>query len=162
MEQKPNENRGDVSYLLPKALGTGLVGGLFWTVVWGIMSYFKLVEVKPFRIWEIIFHPVTFNHPWYFLLIGLALNMALSLLLAWIYYVCCKRVGHWIMGTIYGLLIWVVTYIAGPFLFSRESTLQTYTLETHIGLLCLLLLYGVFIGYSVSFDYEQARKQPAK
>lgn len=162
MQEKTNDINKGRAFLLAKALGTGLVGGLFWTLVWEMMRYFHMVEVKPFRIWEVLFHPASFDSRWYLFFIGLMLNAVLSMLLAWVYYICCKRVAHWIMGTIYGLLIWGVTYVAGPFLFFQQSVFQTYAVDTHIGFLCLLLLYGVFIGYTISFDYEQVQKTPAK
>lgn len=57
------------------------------------------------------------------------------------------------MGIIYGGLLWLVTFFLIQPLFPYTKQIMELSLDTIISTICLFVLYGTFIGYSISYDY---------
>src|SRR5699024_5610333 len=74
-------------------------------------------------------------------------------------YALFKKFYHWGVGFTYGMFIWAISLIAIPFLFYQHPFVLNYTNETLIGLACISIMYGLFIGYSISFDYHMLKIQ---
>src|SRR5699024_375619 len=85
--------------------------------------------------------------------------IVLCIVFAVIYYALFKKFYHWCVGFTYGMFIWAIFLIAIPFLFYQHPFVLNYTDETLIGLACISIMYGLFIGYSISFDYHMIKIQ---
>lgn len=159
MKKKSSDHR-NINYLvLQKAWIVGIVGGVFGTIVWLIMHYFHFVHVRPFIVWEKLFLNKELFEPWYMKLVGIFLNGIISMIIATIYFGLLRRLHHWIFGVLYGIILWLIVYLGMPILFYQYNPFADQTLETHTGFLCFMILYGVFIGYTISFDDEALHRE---
>ena len=62
-------------------------------------------------------------------------------------------------GILYGVVLWlIVFYGVNPLLPNLESVSHLER-NTIITTLCLYILYGVFIGYSISFETQEMNRQ---
>lgn len=141
-------------FVFQKTLITGLSGGFIWSIVWLIMYGLNMVEVNPTLFWDKLFLD-TFNFVhWYMYILTIVLYGVLSTILALFYFLCFKKIAHWFMGAVYGIFIWFIFAFMIPTLFYSQNAFTIYSSDTHVGLICLFFLYGLFIGYTISFDYE--------
>ncbi|EZP76108.1 hypothetical protein H839_12564 [Parageobacillus genomosp. 1] len=152
-----NQKERPMSLLL-KTVITGFVGGVFWSLIGYLAYFFHFSEISPNMIlipwvagdWK---HGKIGNYI-AILLIGL-----LSILVALIYYAALRRIkGMW-AGVLYGVAWWlIVFYVLNP-LFPNLETVSHLQRNTIITTLCLYILYGVFIGYSISFATQEMNRQ---
>jgi hypothetical protein len=160
MSEKENDTSKLNRFIFKKALVVGLWGGIFWTLVWMFLHNFHMISAHPFIIWDKLFLGLfTFNH-WYMKIIGIVLNSVLSMVLSSVYFVCFKKVKHWIMGIGYGIILWAIGALLIPIVLFNNDAFFHYKVEKHVGLLSLLILYGLFIGYTISFDYDHVHRKP--
>ncbi|HLR40473.1 MAG TPA: YqhR family membrane protein, partial [Virgibacillus sp.] len=81
---------------------------------------------------------------------------------AFIYYGLLKKVISMWMGVVYGLILWgIIFYILQP-VFPTLTPVVDFDKETIVTTLGLFILYGTFIGYSISFDYNDMRIKEKK
>ena len=66
--------------------------------------------------------------------------------------------GMW-AGIVYGAVLWaVVFYLFNP-MFPDVQTVAELKRETIVTTLCIYLLYGLFVGYSISFEYNELNSE---
>lgn len=159
MNDKFALSKSQLHTLLKKAISTGFFGGIIWPVIW-LMAYgLNMIKVNPVSFWDHFFwENLPFNR-WYMYIVAILLYCVLSIVFAVIYYALFKKFYHWGVGFTYGMFIWAIFLIAIPFLFYQHPFVLNYTNETLIGLACISIMYGLFIGYSISFDYHMLKIQ---
>ncbi|MBP1950376.1 YqhR family membrane protein [Virgibacillus litoralis] len=146
--------------LLSRSLTTGFVGGLIASSIGVIMYYFSFSEVAPksylIRSWI----TADWTDGWLGNTLSILMIGVLSLLTAFIYYGIFKKIGSLWMGVGYGIILWVIVfYIVQP-IFPNIPNLMDLNRYTIVSTLCLFILYGTFIGYSISYDYaDTIRKE---
>src|SRR5690625_1285484 len=143
--------------VLGKTIIIGFFGGIFLSAFFAVIHYFNIVEVNIFHPWKVLFTQYDLPIKWYIYPICIIFYGTLSIPIAFVYYFIGKNRNHWGIGALYGLFLAVVTYIFLPILLFDQHFLQNYLLKTHISFFVLFIIYGVFIGYSIS--YESARLQ---
>lgn len=134
-----------------------LLAALFAGFLIGILQlllfYFNMIEIDPKSIVEsVVFFEVRGNLLTYILY--LVINMLISLIIATVYYFLLKRTKGWLPGAIYGIILWVIFYCFLPFIIVNDMLWNIYQSETTVISLCMSLLYGIFIGYSISYNYN--------
>jgi Conserved membrane protein YqhR len=144
--------------LLMKVMITGFVGGVFWSLLGYLAYFFHFTEISP----NMILTPWGVGDWKYGKLgnyIAIFLIGLLSILVALIYYAVLKQIkGMW-GGILYGVVLWlIVFYGVNPLLPNLESVSHLER-NTIITTLCLYILYGVFIGYSISFETQEMNRQ---
>jgi hypothetical protein len=158
-QEQPEQNKKERPMsLLLKTVITGFVGGVFWSLIGYLGYFFHFSEISP----NMILTPWVAGDWKYgklgnyvaILLIGL-----LSILVALIYYATLRKIkGMW-AGILYGVAWWlIVFYVLNP-LFPNLETVSHLQRNTIITTLCLYILYGVFIGYSISFETQEMNRQ---
>ncbi|EID45467.1 YqhR family membrane protein [Parageobacillus thermoglucosidasius] len=144
--------------LLMKAVITGFVGGVFWSLLGYLAYFFHFTEISPNMLlipwvagdWK---YGKLGNYVAIFL-IGL-----LSILVALIYYVVLRRIrGMW-AGVLYGFILWFIVFCGLNPLFPNLESVARLERNTIITTLCLYILYGVFVGYSISFETQEMDRQ---
>jgi len=143
--------------VLGKTFIIGFFGGVFLSVFFGVIHYFNIVEVNLFHPWKVLFTHYDVTIKWYLYPIWIAGYGVLSVPIALVYYLIGKNRNHWDIGALYGFVLAVISYIFLPIILYDQHFLQKYLLKTHISFFVLFIIYGVFIGYSIS--YERARLQ---
>lgn len=148
-----NHREKPVSFSKKVAL-IGFIGGIFWSLL-GYVSYlFKFTEISPnlvliswaFGDWK---YGVIGNF------IGIFVIGLLSIGVAYVYSVTLKKINKLWPGLMFGIAMWVfVFYILNPF-FPGLKSVGELELNTVITTICLYVLYGVFIGYSISYEHNE-------
>ncbi|MFX3616363.1 MAG: YqhR family membrane protein [Sporolactobacillus sp.] len=142
-----------------RSIVVGLFGGVFWGLIGMICKLLNFSKTGP----ELLLAP--FPLPaWKNKIGGEFLAVAgliiLSVLLAIVYQLVLSRFKSFWVGICFGLLLWGVVF------FALQPLLPHLPFLTHLGwntlstTVCLFLLYGLFIGYSISFEVEEGNADP--
>lgn len=157
-EQFEQNKRERPLSLLMKVVITGFVGGVFWSLLGYLAYFFHFTEISP----NMILIPWVAGDWKYGKLgnyIAIFLIGLLSILVALIYYAVLKRIkGTW-AGVLYGFVLWLAVFYGLNPLFPNLETVARLERNTIITTLCLYILYGVFIGYSISFETQEMNRQ---
>ncbi|HEY4602615.1 MAG TPA: YqhR family membrane protein [Cerasibacillus sp.] len=138
-------------------LSTGFIGGMFWSMIWLIVYVFNFTVVSPkaflLRSWLKVEWTETFLGD----VITILLSGLVSIGLAFLYYIFLKKSQSILAGIFYGIALWAIAfYILKP-VFPQNPSLDELPFDTIVTTLCLFIIYGIFIGYTISYDYEQAK-----
>ncbi|MFD2672749.1 YqhR family membrane protein [Marinicrinis sediminis] len=140
------------------AIHIGFFAGLIWGLMRVIAYFFKLTSLVPGYLIEPFYTHTFLESPAgqvlgtiYFTLFSIMASLLYGLL----FY---KLRGAW-YGLAYGLLWWSVIFLlAGPAL---GLTAPAYRLDLDTALTegALYVMWGVFIGFSISFEFTDERKR---
>lgn len=134
----------------------GFFAGLIWGGLKIVEFGLKLTKISPGFLIE-PFYKHTFLNTWLGILLGWGAFIAFSMIAASLYMLLLWNLkGAW-YGICYGVAWWGVIYMAvGPFI-GMTPTLQKLELSSLISDLGIFILWGLFIGYSISFEYTDDR-----
>lgn len=136
-----------------KVLFTGFFGGLIWGSIWYAAYFFNFTDVGPSLFWM-----AWSLGDWKDQMVGqwaaVGIFTLLSIAIAFLYRFVLARVkGMW-MGFSYGVILWIlVFFVANPLFVDLDPLLEMEGI-TIVTTLCLFIMYGLFIGYSISYEYE--------
>ncbi|MGD6832342.1 YqhR family membrane protein [Bacillus haimaensis] len=152
-ELEQNKREQPMSFMT-KVMVTGFVGGIFWSLI-GFFAYlFHFTEISP----NVVLQPWALGD-WKKGVLGYIISFILLGLFgigaALIYAATLKKFRHYWIGIIYGIVLWgVVFFLLNP-MFPSIKTVPKLTLDTNITNICLYILFGVFVGYSISFEHSE-------
>lgn len=158
--QTIDQNKQEESMsILSRSLLTGFIGGLLWGSIGSLAYYFSFTEVSPkmyvLRSWI----TAGWTDTWLGNIIAILLLGFLSILIALLYYGLFKKIKSMWMGVIFGILLWAVLVFVLQPIFQNIKPVTDLTMETIVTMLCLFVLYGTFIGYSISYDYHDMMRK---
>lgn len=161
-KKKQEKQNGQEESILSRSLMTGFFGGILWSIFGVIIYYFNFAEVAPktflLRSWS----TAKWTNGWLGDVVSIVMVGILSILIAFIYYGLLKKVSSMWMGVVYGIILWGITfYILQP-IFSTIPPLVDFNKDTIVSTICLFILYGTFIGYSISFNYHSMEIEEKK
>ncbi|NEU29613.1 hypothetical protein GN156_02275 [bacterium LRH843] len=149
-----------LSYTAKVAL-IGFFGGLIWSLVGYFSFFFKFIRVGP----ALVLMPFAFGewkNTYIGQFIGVLVIAILSIGVAYLYKAILQKKNHLWVGILYGLVLWfIVFYLLNP-IFPGLKSFRHLDSNTIITSLCLYVLYGAFIGYSISFEYAQQQQRNSK
>jgi len=135
----------------------GFIGGLFWSALGQLAYYFSFTEIGPKVIisgWA--------SDRWRDGVLGgvvtIVLCGLLSIIVALIYYALLRKVNNLLICMLFGVGIWAIVHMAFIPFFPNLMPIKSMNMNTLVTTLCIYILYGVFIGISISFD-ESERKR---
>ncbi|AXF54779.1 YqhR family membrane protein [Salicibibacter kimchii] len=136
-----------------KVLITGLFGGLLWGSIWYAAYFFNFTDVGPSLFWM-----AWSLGDWEEQMVGqwaaVGIFSLLSVAVAFFYrYVLARIKGMW-MGFFFGIILWILVFFVANPLFAELEPLLEMEGITVVTTLCLFIMYGLFIGYSISYEYE--------
>ncbi|WP_138415839.1 YqhR family membrane protein [Aquibacillus sediminis] len=152
-----NQHVKPISFL-GKALLTGFIGGVLWSCIGGIAAYFNFTSVSPasfiLRSW--------LQTEWSDGILGQVISILaiglLSILIALFYYGVMRKVeGIW-PSALFGVALWFIVYYLLQPMFPNVPQMTDLDSNTVITTICLFILYGVFIGYSIAYEYKDLVK----
>ena len=130
---------------------TGLIGGIFWSGLAYLAHFINLTEVHP----RVVMDPWTigaWKDGWLGTVISILIIGIISIVAALIYYVLLRKFQSIWVGILYGLaLFFLVFYVLNP-IFPGISPFHELERNTIITSICFYVLYGVFVGYSISHE----------
>ncbi|MEN1970561.1 YqhR family membrane protein [Lentibacillus sp. N15] len=139
--------------ILSRSLFTGFIGGLIWSICGVIFYYFNFSEVAP-RTFELrSWLRTEWTDSWLGDVISIFGAGVLSVVTAFIYYGVFKKIKSWWFGAIFGVVLWVIIFYVLHPIFGNVPSLGQMSNHTIVSTICLFVLYGTFIGYSISYDY---------
>jgi hypothetical protein len=132
---------------------TGLFGGIFWSAL-GYLAYaFNFAEINPGFIldsWTV----GTWKKGWLGVIISLILIGIISVGISFLYYLVLKRFNGFWVGIVYGIVLFLVVFIVLNPLFPSMGPFNELSRDTIITSVCLYIIYGLFIGYSISYEHQ--------
>ena len=158
MEKQSNQaQKRNNSLQFQRALLTGFMGGAFWSLVGILMYYFNFMEVSIKSVVLQSWTKAAWTDGWIGNIATIFLAGIFSIGVAIIYYLLFKKYNSMWAGFGFGVAIWfILFYLLYP-LFSHIPPLNELSDKTIISSLSIFILYGAFIGYSISFDYNDNR-----
>lgn len=136
-----------------KALYTGFIGGIIASTFGYIMYYFNLIKVSPKSFVLTSWNNASWTDGKLGIFLSIILIGLLSIVVAFIYYLLFKKVNSVWMGFVYGVILWGIVYYLLQPIFTNVPSLTELNSSTIISSICLYVLYGVFIGYTISYEY---------
>ncbi|SFF01844.1 Conserved membrane protein YqhR [Paenibacillus catalpae] len=138
----------------------GFFAGLVWGVIRWLFYELKFTTELPGLLVDPFFKSSYLKTGWG-IVIGIASYIVFSILASLLYKVLLGKLkGPW-PGVFYGLGWWAVIFLLlGPALgISRQITVAGW--NTLFSELCIFLLWGLFIGYSIAFEFtDEASREP--
>lgn len=137
-----------------KAIVTGFIGGVFWSLLAYLAYILNFTVISP----NLILQPFTLGEWKNGTLgnfIGVVLIGILSIGVALIYYAILKRFTSMWVGIIYGAALFALVFFLLNPIFPNLQTVFELPRATVVTTACIYILFGVFVGYSISFDYNE-------
>lgn len=135
----------------------GFTGGILFSLGMQIAYFFNLLDFSPKFIltsWT----NLAWVDGWLGIVMSVLLFGVLSILAALIYYALLKTIQSPFAGMLYGLLLWLLLlFILRP-MFPDFPSYADMNAKTIITSVCLFILYGYFIGYSISYEHQEFHK----
>ncbi|MBE3649454.1 YqhR family membrane protein [Paenibacillus polymyxa] len=148
--------------LIPFALELGFFAGLLWGLLRWLFYTLHFTVVAPGFLAEPFFKH-SFMNTMAGHLVGLLFFIALSVVVSLVYTLILRRFNGPIPGIIYGLIWWVILFVlTGPKLgmMNPPYRLTWNSIYTEV---CVFILWGLFIGYTVAVEYTDERmREPEK
>src|SRR5690606_21252509 len=156
-ELEQNKKDREMS-LMGKVVVIGLFGGIFWSLLSYFTYIFHFTELSPNLVLK----------PWILgdwknrvlgQFIGIFVIGIISIGVALLYYALLKKFQSIWVGAAFGVVLWlIVFYVFNP-IFPDIKTVAELERNTVITTICFYILYGVFIGYSISFEENEMRSE---
>src|SRR5699024_6513420 len=121
-----------------------------------VLAYFNLIEKSPKAYLKLAFLDKKWIANWYGTLFTIFFYGILSMFVAYFYYLVLRRINGLVIGIVFGIGMWLIVLLLFPLFFSELPYILSLPKRSLVTSWCLFILYGVFIGYSISFDYRQA------
>ncbi|GIO23159.1 YqhR family membrane protein [Oceanobacillus sp. J11TS1] len=154
-EQQLKENEESI---LKKAMYTGFVGGVVFSLLGSILYYFNFLEVSPKLYLLTSWVDAGWTDTWLGILFTTILAGIVSLLVAFLYYLIFKKIKYMWAGVLYGFILWAILFVVFRPIFTDIPHIMEWTIDTWVTTICLFILYGTFIGYSISYDFMDSQQ----
>ncbi|MUK87154.1 hypothetical protein GMD78_01910 [Ornithinibacillus sp. L9] len=149
-QNKPEQS----TTLLGRTLITGFVGGLLWGLFGVINYYFSFTEVSPRSFLLRSWLRAEWTDTWLGDVVSILLLGLISIGVALVYYMLFRKINSIWVGAVYGLVLWAIVFYVFQPIFPNIPRLVDLNVNTIVSCICLYILYGTFIGYSISYDYR--------
>lgn len=159
MSNKEEQNRYySKSLIMTNVFIIGFFGGAISSFLGLIGHYFHFIDFSPKFIltsWS----NQSWIKAWQGSLMTILLFGFLSIFVAFLYYLLFKKMKSMVAYILFGIVCWFVFLFVFKPMFNDLPALSKMSSDSIITSICLFALYGVFIGYSISFDYQEYAKE---
>ena len=139
---------------------TGFIGGVFWCSLGFLASYFNFIQMSP-RVLLSGFTAAQWNQGFIGFLLTVLICGALSIGVAFLYYWLLRRTFKLYVGIFYGIAVWAAVHFLLASIFPDAVAIGEMNIDSLVTTICLYILYGVFIGFSISFDESERQRMEA-
>jgi hypothetical protein len=139
--------------LMQLTLLTGFIGGVFGCLFGYLVHTFHFTMISP----AVILGPSqgAWEAGWVGVAIITLIYGLLSMLMALLYFSVLKKKKSLWWGAGFGIFIFIVIFFILQPLIPGMKPLMKYDLNTFLTEICFFIVYGVFIGYSISYEYNE-------
>ncbi|UQZ46640.1 YqhR family membrane protein [Bacillus sp. PK3-037] len=156
--EQTKEDQGPPVPMGGRVAATGFCGGVLWSIVGYIAYLFHFSEINP----NMILQPFVLGE-WKKHGLGTIISIIvigiISIGGAFLYYLLLKRLKTMWPGMLYGLLLWLLVFFVFNPIFQDVRAVTELKSDTIITTICIYLLYGLFVGYSISFEYNELNSE---
>lgn len=158
-QQKLDQNQREkpMSFLMLTVI-TGLFGGILWSSLAYLAYIFNFTEIRP----NVILEPWAlgkWKDEWLGTVISIMAIGLFSIGAALVYYAVMRKINSIWAGAAFGLgLFLAVFYVLNP-IFPGIKPFWDLSKNTLITSACVYILYGVFVGYSISYEENEIRNK---
>lgn len=139
---------------LSMVIMTGFFGGILWSTIGYVAYIFNFTEIHP----NVVLEPWaigTWKKGWLGTVISILFIGGVSILAALIYYAAFRKLRGSLPGMIYGALLFLLVFIVLNPIFPGIKPLWSLDKNTITTSLCIYILFGTFVGYSISYEQEE-------
>jgi hypothetical protein len=150
-----NKREKPISFIAT-VITIGFVGGVFWSGLAYIAYWLNFTEIHP----NVIIEPWTigaWKEGWLGTVISIILIGVISIAVAILYYVTLRKFGSIWIGIGYGILLFFLVFFVLNPIFPGIKPFFDLSRNTIITSICFYILYGVFVGYSISYEENEIR-----
>lgn len=155
MSNNKKENRYyNNSLVITNMLTVGFFGGVIASFLGLVAHYFNFMDFSPKFIltsWS----KQAWMKAWQGSLMTMILFGIISIVVAFLYYLLLKKMQSMVTYMMFGFVCWLIFLFAFKPMFRDLPPLSKMSSDSIITSICIFVLYGVFIGYSISFDYHE-------
>ncbi|SER49455.1 YqhR family membrane protein [Salipaludibacillus aurantiacus] len=158
MEKKTDNHLNENPSFNSSVAVTGFAGGIIWSVIGYIAYFFNFISFGP----AIVLMPWALGEwktgplgQW----IGVVIIGVLSIGLAFLYRLLFAKINKFWPGLLFGGALWLLVFFIMNPLFKGINFIPVLDFNTLVTSFSLYLIYGLFIGYSISFDYYERSRQ---
>lgn len=141
------------SAIIWKTVSTGFFGGILWSLVGVFFAFFNFTVVSPGSFVISSWLHGEWTDGWLAEMIAVLVLGVLSILIALLYLLVFKKLQGILPGLLFGLGLWGIVFGLILPLCPNMKPLLELDSDTIVTTLCLYLLYGVFIGFTISYDH---------
>lgn len=156
-EQNTDNETYSSGLLIARSIIIALVGGTIWSAFFVFLYYFSFTEVAPKTFLLRPWLQTEWTDHWQGHLLSIFLSGMISIIPAMLYYILLKKIHSMWMGAGYGIILWCIVFLLLNPLLTTVKPILNLSIDTIITTLCVFILYGTFIGYSISFDYLEMK-----
>lgn len=139
-----------------RTIWIGLFGGMFMIFFSYFLYIFNFIELSPKVYLVYSWTKASWANRWVGEIVTMILSLILSMISALIYDALFKKLLSVILSAFYGIALWLILGYVSSFIAPNIPILHSLNSDTIFSSFCLFILYGTFIGYSISFDYRQS------
>ncbi|KQL20434.1 YqhR family membrane protein [Cytobacillus solani] len=135
---------------------TGLIGGILWSGLGYLAYVFNLTGIRP----NVILEPWTigdWKEGWLGTVISIVMIGGISIVPAFIYYIFLRRFPSIWVGAGYGIGLFIVVFFILNPIFPGIDPFNELERNTIFTSVCFYILYGVFVGYSISYEESEIK-----
>ncbi|MBP1914754.1 YqhR family membrane protein [Lederbergia galactosidilytica] len=152
MENKEHNNQYYMSLTQLSAI-TGFVAGVGGALLCFAAHYFNLTKIKPSFV--LMIFRGDWKDGWLGIIITCLIYGVISIGVAFGYYILLKRKHSIIWGGIYGAALFCLVFLVLHPVIPTIQFITKYNLITILTEASFFILYGIFIGYSISYEYNE-------
>lgn len=140
-------------HVMKRAWFTGFVGGFLFSLLGTIVYYFNFVEVSPKAMLLRSWLRVPWTDRWPGDVLSWFIAGALSSIAAFVYFAVLRKIGSMWAGVAYGAVLWAAVFFLAVPLLHNIPSIGELSIDSIVTSLSLYVLYGTFVGFSISYDY---------
>jgi len=153
MKEKNKSNQSINQKKLRMGLSIGLASGVIWGTISLVAYYLQFTDIGPSIYAKPLLNP-DYVLRWQGHLIGVLLYIVFSIIISLIYAFLLSRFNSPWVGIFYGVALWGFVFILLNPLLDLTKKITELGANTISVMLCLYILAGLFIGYSLSIEFN--------
>jgi len=142
---------------IKSATSIGIAAGFIWGLFSLLAYYLQFTDVGPSIYAKAVLNP-DYMLKWQGHLIGVVFFHFFTLILAFIYVAFFTRFKTAWAGIIYGVAWWFIVFYLVNSVFHLTKPVKELGFNTNSVMVCLYILIGLFIGYSLSVEFNSEDK----
>ncbi len=140
---------------------TGFIGGLLLSSLAYLAYIFDFTSISP----RIILDPWAlgdWKKTWLGIVISIIFIGAISIIAALIYYGLLRKFKSMWVGIAYGLVLFLLVFFVLNPIFPGIPPFNKLNLNTLVTSICFYILFGLFVGYTISYEESEINYRKAK